>query len=310
MILFAGIPSEPPLRMAIDAAERLGSPYLVFNQRQSAFVDLEMAFDDTGLAGSIWIGDTRYPFDAFTGIYARPVEAAVLPETQSRRTAGPDPATLARTQALTDLFNDFLDVADMRVVNRPSAMGSNLSKPFQAQLIQAAGLLTPDTLVTNCPDAVREFHTQQGRIVYKSISAVRSIVKEWTPATGPDLAAVTQLPTQFQAFVPGVNIRVHVVGSTLFATEIVSNAIDYRYGERDGFGTAMKPIELPSRVAEACVRLTAELDLCLSGIDLKRTPNGDWYCFEVNPSPAYSFFEEHAGQPIAETLVRLLAGEI
>ena len=70
----------------------------------------------------------------------------------------------------------------------------------------------------------------------------------------------------------------------------------------------MTPVELPPAVADACVSVTRELGLTMSGIDLKRTPNDEWYCFEVNPSPAYSFFQELGGQPIADALVKLLAG--
>lgn len=307
MILFAGIPSEGPLQMAIEAADRIGLPYVLFNQRHSAHVDLQLDAGDRGIAGALWIGNARHDLADFTGVYARTVETEILPEHQPRGRAAPDMAAFARSRTLNELFTDLLDAADMRVVNRPSAMGSNLSKPYQAQMVQRAGLLTPETLVSNQPEAVRRFHAEQGRIIYKSISAVRSIVKAWCPSTGPDLTAITKLPTQFQGFVPGVNIRVHVVGATLFATEIVSEAIDYRYGEREGHDTRMVPVDLPPDIADACIRLTADLGLWLSGIDLKRTPDGAWYCFEVNPSPAYSYFEEHGGQPIAEALVRLLA---
>jgi glutathione synthase/RimK-type ligase-like ATP-grasp enzyme len=307
VILFAGIPSETPLALAIAAAERLSLPHLVFNQRHSTHVNLSMEWREAGLDGALWLGDARYRLDGFTGIYARTVEAAVLPELQPRGRGGADAAAVARTQTLTELFNELLDVHPGRVANRPSAMGSNLSKPYQAQLIQAAGLLIAETIVTNDAQAVRAFHADHRRIVYKSVSGVRSIVREWSPAIGPDLAAVSRLPTQFQAFVPGVNIRVHVVGDELFATEIASDAVDYRYGERDGFETAMSPVELPSFIADVCVKLTVGLGLVLSGIDLKRTPGGEWYCFEVNPSPAYSYFEELGGQPIAEALVRALS---
>ena len=55
--------------------------------------------------------------------------------------------------------------------------------------------------------------------------------------------------------------------------------------------------------------MTVLLGLSFSGIDLKRTPQDDWYCFEVNPSPGYSYFEEQTGQRIADTLVRYLAGD-
>jgi len=32
-------------------------------------------------------------------------------------------------------------------------------------------------------------------------------------------------------------------------------------------------------------------------------------CFEVNPSPAFSFYERRAGLPIAQCIARHLAGE-
>jgi len=42
-------------------------------------------------------------------------------------------------------------------------------------------------------------------------------------------------------------------------------------------------------------------------IDLKRTRDGTFFCFGLNPSPAYSYYQEHTGQPIAEPIVGLLA---
>lgn len=39
----------------------------------------------------------------------------------------------------------------------------------------------------------------------------------------------------------------------------------------------------------------------------RRTPEGDWYCFEVNPSPAFTYYESRSGQPIGNAVARLLA---
>jgi hypothetical protein len=36
--------------------------------------------------------------------------------------------------------------------------------------------------------------------------------------------------------------------------------------------------------------------------------DGGVYCFEVNPSPAYSYFQAHTHQPIAAAVARLLVG--
>jgi hypothetical protein len=43
---------------------------------------------------------------------------------------------------------------------------------------------------------------------------------------------------------------------------------------------------------------------------LKITPDNQVYCFEVNPSPAFSYYEEHTQQPIAYAVARYLAGKL
>jgi len=49
------------------------------------------------------------------------------------------------------------------------------------------------------------------------------------------------------------------------------------------------------------------MGLGFAGIDLRRTPDGELICFEVNPSPAFSYYEAQTGQPIAEALAAYLA---
>jgi glutathione synthase/RimK-type ligase-like ATP-grasp enzyme len=68
----------------------------------------------------------------------------------------------------------------------------------------------------------------------------------------------------------------------------------------------MEPTEVPAAVGQACLRLARRLDLVLAGIDLKHTPEGEYYCFEVNPSPGFLYYEQHTGQPISAALAELL----
>jgi glutathione synthase/RimK-type ligase-like ATP-grasp enzyme len=63
---------------------------------------------------------------------------------------------------------------------------------------------------------------------------------------------------------------------------------------------------LPDDCADRCRRLAHALRLPVAGIDLRRTPQGEWYCFEVNPSPAFSYYEAATHQPIAEAIAGLL----
>src|SRR3954466_6938113 len=107
------------------------------------------------------------------------------------------------------------------------------------------------------------------------MSGVGSIVQLCQLADLDRVSAVIYLPTQFQEFVPGVNVRVHVVGSRVFATRIDSEAIDYRYS---GAGSAQFiPDQLPTHVEEQCLLVSQQLQLPLCGLDLKRTPAGEWY---------------------------------
>jgi glutathione synthase/RimK-type ligase-like ATP-grasp enzyme len=107
--------------------------------------------------------------------------------------------------------------------------------------------------------------------------------------------------------VEGTNVRVHVVGQEVFATKIETDVTDYRYASRQGGESELTPTELSPELSERCVRLTEGLQLPFAGIDLKITPSGEVFCFEVNPSPGYSYYENNTGQPIARALARYLS---
>jgi len=130
---------------------------------------------------------------------------------------------------------------------------------------------------------------------------VRSIVTRLGPQDRERLDDVAWCPTQFQERVPGTDVRVHVVEDQVFACAIESDADDYRYG-----ASVAEPVRLPPDVAARCVALAARLELPLAGIDLRRTPGGAWYCFEANPSPAFTAFGAEVSSPVADALARLL----
>jgi len=106
-----------------------------------------------------------------------------------------------------------------------------------------------------------------------------------------------------------VDIRVHTVGDEAFATEIESEASDYRYARRQGASLSARAADLPPEVGNSCAGLAAALGLELAGVDLRRTPDGRYYCFEVNPSPGFLFYERATAQPISEAVARRLRGD-
>ena len=44
-------------------------------------------------------------------------------------------------------------------------------------------------------------------------------------------------------------------------------------------------------------------------VDLRLGPDGEHICFELNPVPAYTYFETHPGLPIGRALAELLIAE-
>ena len=67
-----------------------------------------------------------------------------------------------------------------------------------------------------------------------------------------------------------------------------------------------EPAELPADVSRACLLIARGLDLPLCSFDLRRTPEGRWICFEVNPSPAFTCYPVGGEQTVAESVADLL----
>lgn len=305
MILLCGIVSEMPLALVRDALDNSGTAYRVCNQRQ--FANMEMRFELCGgnLSGWLEINGEGIALGDISGVYLRWMDMNHLPELRGH---GPESSDYRRCAALQDALMRWTEITPARVVNRLSAMGSNASKPYQAQLIRQHGFDVPETLISTDPDTVRQFRALHNKLVYKSISGVRSIVQLLDEQALGRLGEIRWCPTQFQQFVEGTNVRVHVLGDQVFATEVHSAATDYRYAERQvGAAARLSACTLSDEVAQKCVALTRALGLDFSGVDLKFAPDGRVYCFEVNPSPGYSYFELHSGQAIAAALAQYLA---
>jgi hypothetical protein len=304
MILLCGIPTEAPLEMVTRQLESLGAEFVFFNQRK--FDDCGMSFEvgADGVSGELNVEGRRYPLAEFRGSYSRVMDDRDLPEL---REEAKDSARRQRCRRLHDVMAQWMEVAPGCVINRAGPMASNMSKPYQAQLIREHGFAVPTTLVTNNPELVKEFRSLHGRVVYKSMSGVRSIVQELSDEDVERLELIRNCPTQFQAFVGGTNVRVHTIGDEVFATAIDSEATDYRYAtQQKGKAAGLREVQLSDDLAEQCVALTKHLGLEFAGIDLKITDEDEVYCFEVNPCPAFSYYEMHTGQGISAAVARRL----
>lgn len=306
MILLCGIRSEPPMARVATELGRIGAETVWFDQRQALATTLDVTLADGHASGRLRTPDADVDLETVRAVFIRTMDDRLLPEVESLAADAPEHQGI---RSLHDRLLAWLSVATAMVVNRPEAQASNAAKPHQLRLIAEAGFAIPETLITNDPADVVRFRDRHRRVVYKSISGERSIV---SPLTDLDLQRLDRLrlcPVQFQAWVPGPDIRVHVVGRDTFAARVQTSATDYRYPARSGaLPPEITPIDLSDDLADRCVRLTQGLGLELAGIDLRvAEPDGEPVCLEVNPSPAFTYYELAAGLPIGAALARHLA---
>lgn len=290
MIVLHGLRSDAPLENVRQVLVGRGVPHLFVDQAACDRVAVETVDDRLALL----VDDLVVPVDSVRGVYLRAYDLGDAVDAAEQ-------VRLARLSSGLRAWAEALPT-HVRVVNRPSAGLSNHSKPRQATVVERVGFAVPEALLTTDPDAAAAFVAQHQRVIVKSISGTRSIVR--LVGEGEDLGAVRWCPTQFQRFVPGVEYRVHVVGERLFVHRIRTEAVDYRYG-----GFAREPADLPDSVADRCRALAQALDLSLAGIDLRFGSDGRWYCWEANTSPAYSSFDG-PGREIATALAdHLVTGQ-
>lgn len=299
MILLWGLRGDDPLDDVAEELRRIRRAHVWIDQRAVLATHVEL--DASGCSGWVDTPEAGFALDRITALYVRGYDAQQLAVV---REGGE--AARAHVRQIDAALWCFADVAPIVVLNRPGAMESNNSKPFQARLIRQH-FLVPETLITTEPEAALAFWQRHANVIYKSVSGQRSIVTRLAPDDVDRLEDVRWCPTQLQEYVHGRDYRVHVVGRQVFATEVLSTADDYRYAARQGAECELQAFDLPDDIAERSVALAHALNLPLAGIDLRRTPGGEWYCFEVNPSPCFSYYERHTAQPMTAAVADLLA---
>jgi glutathione synthase/RimK-type ligase-like ATP-grasp enzyme len=291
-VLLWGLAGDPPLHAVRWWLDALSADVVMLDH--AAVARTRAGFSTSPeFAHRVTVDGATWRLEDFAAAYLRPYDAR-------HYEAAPRPAELTRASRVHHVIYDWAEYADATVVNRPSAEATNHSKLRQAMEIRACGFLTPASLVANEAGRIREFMTAHGRVVYKSSSSVRSVARELAEE---DLPTGPMGPVLVQELIAGVNVRVHVVGDHTFGCRIDSDAVDYRYAT-----SALGEVELEPELAARCVALTRRLGLLISGIDLIGTPDGAWYCLEVNPNPAFTAFDDSSDQAIARAVAEMLAG--
>lgn len=214
-------------------------------------------------------------------------------------------------EAINGLWQLLLDARWMNDLNRDDAASR---KARQLRVAAEVGLKVPRTLITSDPERAREFIHELGaaQAIYKTFSCTHAIWRETRllrPEDHAQLDAVRVAPVIFQEYVPAqADLRITAVGGRLFPAAITwvpkEGSIDFR---RNVGEANVQSDTLPADLEKKLLALMEKLGLVYGAIDLRRTPEGEYYFFEVNTAGEFLFIEDRTGQPIAQTIAAWLA---
>jgi glutathione synthase/RimK-type ligase-like ATP-grasp enzyme len=224
------------------------------------------------------------------------------------------PMDVAFVQSETSqAVNGMLDALGCVWVNPREADSSAHHKPYQWTVAQQVGLRVPRTLVTSDPNEARTFIEQigVGKVIFKAFLASIEDWRETRLVEASDLdrlELVRYSPVIFQEYIPGVDLRITVVGNSIFTAEIDAQKTRYPVDMRMVVGEAkVQPIKLPQKLNKQLLALQKRLQLIYGAIDMRRTSDGEYYFLEVNPAGQWLFAEERTGLPITKAMADLLA---
>lgn len=292
--------------IVIDGFELINSGVLTFSITQNQFEVMYKHRRLTDITG-VWV---RRP--ALLGGLEVPVEERFLPYVHS-----------SLKNHLKQLFAAFPTacwVSDEYAIQRAS------TKTLQLRLASEIGLAIPETLFTSDRIAAQEFTRTHQECIVKSQSVIAPrdnkgraqayFATRVSASTALGYEGLDLAPSIFQQLIePAFDLRVTVVGETVFAAKITLTGIpahrpqrDWRLGHVEG-ALAIEAYEIPAHIANQCSELVKKLHLNFGAIDLIQDRTGKIWFLEINPNGQWAFVEEATGQPIGKHLAALLSGQ-
>lgn len=217
------------------------------------------------------------------------------------------------TSETATVFQGLYQSLDARWINEPARDSTASHKPYQLTLAQEIGFEIPPTLITNDPQAAREFwRAHPGEVIHKQLVALPETWRETRRLKDEDESfsdTITFAPVLFQRHVPAVaDLRITAIGNQLFAAGTDVREGDYPQDVRMNLNTRYAPHDLPHDVTEKIHAMMRRLGLVYGAIDFRLTPEGRYVFLEINPAGQFLYIENDTGQPISEALAQELAG--
>lgn len=197
------------------------------------------------------------------------------------------------------------------------------NKLLQLKLAKSAGLLVPDTLITNDPEELIEFCQKQGGSI--AVKAVRSRI--FQESNGDAIGIYTNkisidyikkhssdivfAPLMAQKYIEKkLEFRVTVVGQDIFTCAIHSQDSELTkedWRRYDFENVKHESYDMPEHVKNSILRFMRLCNLTFGAIDMILTPEGEYVFLEINASGQYIWIENLTKLPISKAIAENLA---
>ena len=213
----------------------------------------------------------------------------------------------------------YCESAGVPCVNSSPAIACANDKFATLQVLEAAGVRVPPSVLINSPNQVGEALTLLGHspIVLKTLdgsqgtgvmladsaASARSVADTWLTQGAPLVLQKFVGDKTHQA--PSRDLRVLVVGGEIVAAvERTAPAGEFRANVHRG--SICEPASLTSQEAHAALESARAVGLGVAGVDMLRTENGP-LVLEVNASPGLQGIEETTGVDCAGAIIAYAA---
>lgn len=260
---------------------------------------------------------TSAVFSQITGVwYRRPVPPVI-------GIVGADAGIEAdfSTEARRTYESIVASLRDVPWVSSPLHIHAAEDRLAQLRTARRLGLAIPPTLITNEPDELLAFVSENGPCVVKSLygglyaTAKDTLLLYTSPLTPHDLErseTVRNFPIVCQKLLQKrYELRATVVRDRVFAVKIDSQAhpetqLDWRVQNCELACTS--PILLSEELSQACVRLVNAFDIAFASMDIVVAKDDTHYFLDLNPNGQWAWLDHHHDLGIAEAIAKELSG--
>lgn len=198
------------------------------------------------------------------------------------------------------------------------------SKAIQLKVARTCGLDIPETLISNDPDAIRDFWNDHNKhIIYKpflqaawtdgenTMNIYTSILPEHLMSNDK---ALSSTPGIYQPYIDkAYELRVVFMGDTCITarldTQVDSRlSRDWRSGNQYKF--KVSPDTLPENIREKCKNFMESIGIVFGSFDFIVTPGGDHIMLEVNEQGQFLWLEDRCTDiPMLDAFSRFLISQ-